>query len=189
MDTRPILLFLFVLNFYACNTDKTVINKPIMLDQVCPSIFTYSNRKNVIVKQENILKRQFINRLFIKYKDSLNVNIFKSDTLILIQYYDNIYYNCNFERLALIVRDKLHTNQLNPVTFKEDFSSITTQKIVKIPNLPFNDAIYQLYSNKNSVNFYDPSLYGSPCFDGERGIITWLFPDKTCKQIFVNCIN
>lgn len=137
-------------------------------------------------RQQTAFRQSFFQTLKVKYGLDMET---RKDTLILVEYYDNICLGCSFNEIALLEGHTVY--RIKEIDSKMHFSSNS----VRMETVSFNthslvgDGIWKLLTKKNETNPFDPKLYSAPCLDGANANITWILPKLVCHSINANCIS
>ena len=141
-------------------------------------------RKQII--RESEFRQAFFKTLKSKYQIDAES---RQDTLILVEYFDNICINCDFFEITLLAGDTAYA--ISKRDYKTQFvsDSVSVSKVsFKTHGNLIGDGLWKLLYNKNLPDPFNSKLYGKPCFDGARANITWILPKLVCRTIDVDCI-
>jgi hypothetical protein len=124
---------------------------------------------------------------YVSNKYNLNLEN-RRDTLILVEYFDNICPTCSFYDITLL-NDNI-TFKIDDVNWKKKVINhkinVDTLSYYKHGNL-IGDGLWKLKVNKSNKNPFDKNLYSSPCFDGSRANITWILPNQRIISVHADC--
>jgi hypothetical protein len=118
-----------------------------------------------------------------------NINLEnRRDTLILVEYFDNICLNCNYYDITLL--DDSIAFKINEINWTKK----PYQHKIEVDTLSFKthsnsigDGLWNLKIQKNNNDPFKKDLYSKPCFDGSRAIITWILPNQKTISILADC--
>lgn len=177
------VFYLFVLLFLTDCTSRAITK----VERAIIESRTYSRQlrfKKQIIR-ESTFRRAFFEVLKSKYQIDAES---RQDTLILVEYFDNICANCNFDEIALLAgRTAYIVRHIDPETrFFQDSVIVDTVRFETHSHL-IGNGLWKLTVSKNQSNPFDPKLYSSPCDDGGNANITWILPSLDCRSINANC--
>ncbi|WP_146141350.1 hypothetical protein [Spirosoma oryzae] len=138
------------------------------------------------IVRESKFRKAFFETLKAKYQIDVES---RQDTLILVEYFDNICVNCNFSAVSILVGDTAY--EIERVDYNTQFvrDSVKVSKVnYKTRGHLIGDGLWKLLSNKTQPNPFNPKLYSSHCLDGANANITWILPKLVCYSVHVNCI-
>ncbi len=113
----------------------------------------------------------------------------RKDTLILIEYFDNICPNCSYYEIILL-QDK-YAFKIEDIDWKKKAFKhklkVDTVTYLTHSNM-VGDGLWKLKTSKLKKNPFDKALYSSHCFGGSRANITWILPNQNTISILADCI-
>jgi len=165
----------------------------------CTKSSSNTLNKSIIQSRKHIrnekLKKQlqkmdvFRNDFLEFVSNTKNINLEnRRDTLILVEYFDNICLNCNYYDITLL--DDSIAFKINEINWIKKPS----QHKIEVDTLSFKthsyligDGLWNLKIQKNNNEPFKKDLYSKPCFDGSRAIITWILPNQKSISILADC--
>ena len=165
----------------------------------CTKSSSNTLNKSIIQSRKHIrnekLKKQlqkmdvFRNDFLEFVSNTKNINLEnRRDTLILVEYFDNICLNCNYYDITLL--DDSIAFKINEINWIKKPS----QHKIEVDTLSFKthsnsigDGLWNLKIQKNNNDPFKKDLYSKPCFDGSRAIITWILPNQKSISILADC--
>jgi hypothetical protein len=134
---------------------------------------------------QNKFRQFFLENLEEKYHFNFEN---RKDTIILVEYFDNICANCNYEEITVLIGNiSYQTENINWKNMSSNYKIVPDTIQFRTHSNLIDNGMWKLLINKNVKNPFAVELYKTNCLDGGNANITWILPDKTCHSINANC--
>lgn len=189
---RKLLLLLLIISFLSCS-DLRELNDEIykaQKEQIQQSPYESASRMSARIEFQRRFRSKELPELL---KEKLFQQIELTDTLLILEDFDEICFNCASERMQVLYHDTVYFIERELKGNRVSYSG----KKVKF-DFSLNDGYqyhdyYELVEVKNKMKrredwISNPLEYGSDtCLDGNHTFLTALYPDGKIKTLYVRC--
>lgn len=187
------LFFLLLINSLLSCSDLRKLNNRIyeaQKEQIQQSLYTSENRMSARIESQRRFRSQELPELL---KEKLYKQRELTDTLLILEDFDENCFNCPSDRMQVLYRDTVYFIEKEISGNKAIYSG---KKVKFDPSLndsyPYHD-FHELVKIKNKIKrkedwLSNPLDYGSDsCLEGSHTLLTALYPDGKIKILYVRC--
>lgn len=153
----------------------------------------YKDAKGAIIKI-NVQKQFRLNGLPDLLKDKIFKQKESTDTLLLLEDFDEICYNCSSQRLQVLYRDTVYFIEREIVGDRAKYE-VKSEKLDLTSKDVYGHQFkyFELIEVKRKINSHqdwlnNPLNYGADgCADGNHTLLTVIYPDKKMEALYVRC--
>lgn len=189
---KKLLLLVFTISFLSCS-DLRELNERIDIaqkEQIQQSPYESASRMSVRIESQRRFRSKELPELL---KDKLFQKIELTDTLLILEDFDEICFNCPSVRMQVLYQDTVYSIGREVKGSRVDYNA----KKIKFDS-SLNDSYqyhdyHELVEIKNKMKRKEdwtsnPLEYGSDgCLDGNHTLITALYPEGKIKTMYVRC--